>query len=286
MRPRPSIFLSLLLALTLAVTSCGDDDETVGTAGDEPADQGGGGFGPGEYQSIEVTENGETRPLVEGTVINLNVDETTVSLNAGCNHLSGPYTFEDDKLTVTNMGGTEMGCDPARYEQDQWLSEFLGSGPTVSSAGDGFVLDNGTTSMRFVDRESAEPSADLVGTTWEVTGFIDGEVASSLPAGLLKTPVVVFDPSGFVTGHDGCNGFGFGGPDAGPPTDGLAYVVEGSTLTFNGDPATDLMLCEIDVRAELFAALTGQATYEITGPNLTIVARDGQGATFTATGRR
>ena len=276
------LLLLLFGCAALVLGACGDDDEQVG-AGDDGPPSTGASFEPeGEYLSEEVTERGAVRPLVDGTRIALRFDGGVLGAHAGCNSLSGDYRLEGGVLRVGQMGGTEMGCDPERHDQDRWLMELLTAGPRLEPADDGFVLTSGDTVVRFVDREVADPDRPLVGTTWVVTGFIDGEVAMST-TGAGDPGQLVFEDNGLVTGHDGCNGFGYGSSPGEEP-EGLAYRVEGGSITFEGAAVTTDMACpdrQDDVE-RFHAVLAGTVEFEIEASSLTIMAPDGRGVTYTA----
>ena len=53
------------------------------------------------------------------------------------------------------MTQTEIGCDPPRHDQDEWLSGFLTSSPTVTLSGNELTLTKDTTTIELVDREVA-----------------------------------------------------------------------------------------------------------------------------------
>ncbi len=283
------------LLATLAIgfvvlAACGSDDEPV-TAGDDPTGDDPAGDvstfdieDPGEYRATEITEDGAPRPLVEGTTLTVRFENGEVSASAGCNHLGSMYEIGDGVLRIEGMAGTEMGCDPERHDQDAWIADLLSSGPTVEPTDDGFVLSTETTTVRFVDREIAEPDADLVGTTWIVNGFLDGETAmSSAPPreeGFLR-----FEENGFVTGHDGCNRFGFAegaAPDEAGSDLGLRYEVDGDRITLEGDTVQTLIDCDDEYVERFRAVLTGPVAYEIEASSLTLLVDDGRGVTLTA----
>lgn len=172
----------------------------------------GAALAPGEglpdgrtFLSESVTEQGEPRPLVAGTRIRLSFSGDTVRADAGCNLLSGTARMDGDRLVVTNLGGTEMGCDEPRMAQDDWLIEFLGGRPVLALDGDVLTLSDSRTVIRLSDRRIADPDRPLRGTRWEVDTLVDGAVASSLPAGV--SAYLTFTKGGQVTGYDGCNLF-------------------------------------------------------------------------------
>ena len=259
---RFGLVLAVVVAAVLA--GCGDDDEPVA------AGPGSTGIAdPSEWVSVAVTEDGADRPLVDDTRIDLRFADGQLGARAGCNHLFGDYALDGDTLEVGQMGGTEMGCPPELHDQDQWLTSFLTSAPAVEATADGFTLTSGATSIRFVDRETAEPDAELVGPTWEVTGFVDGETAMSTTAGS-GTASARFDADGVVHVDDGCNELTWG------------YEREGSTLRFTPGSGTDVG-CEADDQRRIRALFdAGSATVELEGQGMTLLAADGRGVTFSA----
>src|SRR5688500_5920022 len=102
--------LALILALAAA---CGSETATPGDGGGDPTpDQGIGG---------DYVSDGLPAPFGEGDVLRLSLADGTISFQATCNTMSGNATWDGGPLVVTNVGGTEMGCPGAGFEQDEWL---------------------------------------------------------------------------------------------------------------------------------------------------------------------
>ena len=273
MRRSSALLLLLLLGIlvALAAAACGGDDEAV-----DAGDGGGGGGGPldledpGDYLADDINEGGSPRVLVPGTEITIRFADGEVSANGGCNSIGGTYTVDGDVLRVDAVSMTEMGCDGPRHDQDEWLIGFLSATPRVAGAADGIVLTTDTTTMRLVDRSIARPDADLVSTTWVVTGFIEGDTASSTATDDAGASTLTFGADGRVQGDDGCNEFG------------ADYDVEGAMVRF-GTPESTQAGCDDEARAaSIRAVLDATVTYEIDGRNLTLMAPDGRGVTYTA----
>lgn len=237
-----------------------------------------------EFWSTSVIESGLERHVVDGTRIALRFDEGRVSASAGCNSMGGEYEIGNDgTLLVSQLAMTEIGCDVARHDQDQFVATLLTSSPTLSLNQDVLVLTSGDITVELIDRRVADPDRSIIGTEWMVTGFISGDVATSMA--LSERGNVVFSDESTMHGFDGCSDFtasvevsdgSIGGPvvgdgeiqfgpvDGGPgPGDGCGDA-EPYVATFNA----------------LFA--TGGASYTIDGPNLTLVNDDGNGVTFRA----
>ena len=262
----------LLLALVLATAACGR--ERLPQAGSaEPSD--GEPWGR-TFLSTTVTENGQPKQLVAGTRITLNfvADGHRLGAQAGCNQMGGPASFEGEHLVVDDMATTEMGCDPPRHAQDEWLARFLTSRPGWSRSGSTLTLDNGTTRIVLEDREVADPDRPLRGTKWMVDTIVEGDAASSVPAGVEAS--VIFEDGNRFGGNAGCNGMG-----------GNSVVNEGtSTITFS-EVITTKMACDDDrmrVERAVLATLDGDVTYRIDADVLRLDAPDGHGLRLRATG--
>lgn len=267
----------MLLALVL-IAACGDDDEPLATGDDPP-----GVALAAEYLSVEVTEDGNPRELVAGTQIRLTFGGDQIGASLGCNQLGGRYELDGDVLVVDELSMTEMGCDPPRHDQDQWFADLLTSRPTLAVAGDEVTVTSGTTVVVLRDREVADPDRELVGTTWEVTGFVDVDTAMSMaPPGAPGTLVLRED--GWVTGSDGCNSIGY--TQGGDPELGIRHRVDGDRITFEGDAVSTLVECAggEDYVERYRGVLQGTVTWSIDADRLTLTTAGGHGVTYRAAG--
>jgi heat shock protein HslJ len=260
----------LATAVLMSLVSCGAADGTGDSSGD-PADRGDpttGNAPPGvadrDWVSASVTEGGSERPLAPGTRIALSFPDGQVAASAGCNSFSGRAGWEGDTLVVTGMGGTEMGCDPDLMAQDEWLTGFLTSSPSVVVDGDSLTMTGGGTVVRFIDREVAIPDAELEGTTWVLdgigTGGADGAV-SSVPAGVTSTLTIDSDKLGV---QPGCN------------TGGGSVTVTDHTLDV-GPIFTTKMFCggaRSQVEQTVLSVLTGQVDYKLDESSLVLTKSD------------
>lgn len=233
MRPAATV-----LALALVLAGCGDGETSAADAGEDLTGR--------TFVSREVTGH----ELVAGTRVSIEFrDETTVRVNAGCNHLFGEIDVRRDRLDVSSMGGTEMGCDPERHRQDEWIAGLLGDAPTWELAGDTLTLTSGDVEVSLVDRAVADPDRPLEGTTWVLDGIVDGGSVSSVPTGVTGSLHVESERIGFRV----CN-------------EGSAELTIGEgELTIGGIEHTE-MACDkttMGVEAAVVATLTGRISYMI-----------------------
>jgi heat shock protein HslJ len=243
--------------LLLVVAGCGDE------GGSTPLTPVDGGPEGTTFVVTTVTEAGTPRPLVEGTEIRLRFDDGQLSITAGCNSMSGRYRLVDGTLTVESLATTEMGCDPARMDQDTWVAGLFAV-PVELSLGAEPSIVSGDTVLTLADREQVSPDKPLQGTKWLLdsigTGGPHGAV-SSVPAGVVA--YLTFE-DGSVSVYDGCNG------GSGP------VQVDGDRIDFE-DRVQTLRGCVDDRQAVANAVaevLTGETTYTIEEMSLRITRGD------------
>ena len=253
----------IVTAMLLLLAACGD--QTATTVDSD-------GLEGRTFLSEAVTESGEARPLVEGTRIVLEFgDDGRLSANAGCNHLFTDVSIGADVLETGMVGGTEMGCDQVRHEQDSWLSAFLESSPAWTLDGDRLTLTSGDTEIALLDRRVDDHDRPLEGTRLVVDTIITGDAASSMWAGTEGSAFLVID-GGRFTASSGCRDI-----------DG-AVEVSGDRLRFSDavqtDPACPPEL--VDVDDVMSAIVTGEVEYEIEAARLRLDHPDGVGLGFHA----
>ncbi|HUP82643.1 MAG TPA: META domain-containing protein [Candidatus Limnocylindria bacterium] len=213
------------------------------------------------FLSTNVAVGDAAYLLVDGTRIRLTFDGNRLSVTAGCNTIGGNYTLDGDQLHFSGASMTEMGCDPARMSQDDWLVDFLGSGLTFTLSGNDLTLSNGTTVVTLLDREVAEPDQPLTNLTWGLTTLINGDSASSVPAGLGSQ--ITFNDDGTFSANFGCN------------SGGGSYAIDGDAITFS-DVFMTKMACAGGAgqleQAVLFVLGSEAVTFAIDADQLSLMA--------------
>jgi len=217
---------------------------------------------------------GGVASLLSGTEITAVFGEDgTLSGNAGCNSYSTSYTLEGDAITINPaIAVTSMACaDQAVMEQEAAYLAALPNAATYTIQGDTLELHHVTGSL--IASYTAVAAAPLAGTTWQLTGYNNGQggVVSVNP----NTQVTaVFGEDGTLSGNAGCNSYS------------TSYTIEGSTLSINSAIASTMMACAEDVMQQetaFLAALPNATTFNVQGDSLEL--RDSNGAliaSFTA----
>lgn len=255
---RPAMSTWKRLAMTVAVAAvglaaCGGQDGGVIGGDGLPALAG------RTFLSADGASGGD-RALVPGTRITLAFDDDALRASAGCNTMGGPWALDGSTLVLSEMSVTEMGCDPERHAQDDWLWGVLGARPTVSIGSDSLTLTTDDTVIGLLDREVADPDRPLLGTKWQGESIIGGGTVYTAPAVADVSLVLVED--GTFSVSTGCNEGG-----------GRVEVGE-RTLTF-GELALTARACPgtIEVEAAVVAVLgAGEVGFAIEGSVLTLTA--------------
>lgn len=267
--PMKAIILGVLCGLVLG--ACGSD--------------GGGGLAAQiddrEFWSTRVVEDDVERRLVDGTRIRLRFDDgDRIGVSAGCNSMGGVYSLNGARLDVTDLAMTEMGCDPERHDQDNFVASLLGSSPTIVIADTELLLSNDRVTVTFIDESIANPDQQIAGTRWVVSGFIDADVAMSFA---IDTPAeLTFSDEANMSGFDGCAEFSgsveVSDGSTGGPVEGDGELQFGPVERNRSAPCATLEY--VGAFHRLFE--TGEASFTINGTQLTILNGEGVGTTFTA----
>ncbi len=284
MKKSPFLPLFPLLTLLLILAACGSASSVSVGNDDEPSNTPAAASATldGEYWSTFVTEDGEDKALVDGTRIQLDFADGSLGATAGCNSIGGDYTLsDDDVLQVVEMYMTEMGCPEELAGQDTFLVEFLSSAPVASIDGDTLTLSSASVTIELLERGLADPDLPIIGTEWEVTGFFDASVAMSMA--VEQPGWIRFIDDSTMEGFNGCGDFAMNvevndGSTGGALPDGVDGEFQfGSDIEPAGEDCASA-----DFASRMSAALRGQASYVIEGPNLTITSSDGTGITLRA----
>lgn len=252
--------VAVLMLLVLA--GCG----ARGAAQEEPAGQQQPDPLRGKtFLAMAVTESGKPRQLAPETELSVEfTDDGRLIARAGCNIMQGPVDTADGTLTVDGgLSMTEMGCDTARHDQDEFVAGVLSANPKWELTDGRLTIRTGTTVFDMA--AEAETTRDLQGTTWVLDTLVDGQTASSMPAGAPEV-TLVFDGTKVVA-ETHCNGYT------------AEYVIAGDTVTFTPGMST-MMACAPEImqgEKAVADALRDEVTYELTADRLTFTHPSGKG---------
>ncbi len=268
----------MAVVLALGAVACGDGDTAVDVSGaTTTTPQSTSPVGSADrlasrtWIATRISEDGAARPLVAGTQLTLTFDDGTAGGSAGCNSFGGDYHLDGDRLVVEEMSMTEMGCDPDRHTQDEWITGLLNTEPQWSVSGDELTITatgSGTeTVIVFVDEEVAIPDRPLVDTDWELITVISGTgpeaAASSVPAGAEVS--LRFAEDGTFEAELGCN------------SGGGSYELDGDVLRVV-ELGVEAALCsDVEVMAleeMVTELLTSEPHWEIDGDRLRLRTDD------------
>jgi heat shock protein HslJ len=253
----------------IAVAGAGLLVTTLAGCGHESG-AGGGSLKGRSYLSTAVTADGKPKELVADTRIRMQfTDDGRLIADAGCNSMGGKVSTTGGRLSVQDLAITDLGCDPPRHAQDDWLAELLQDEPAWKLQADRLSVTKGGTELVLQDRATAEPDKPLDGTKWLLETVIAGEMASQT-VGSERAHLTISGER--VTGSTGCND--------------LQGIVArtGDKLTF-GELSVTLKACTGDVAAveqAVLAALKGEVTYSIEANRLKLRTPDGNGIDLTS----
>jgi len=179
--------LAASTAVVLAVAGCG-------AGAGSPPDV------AGEWELVEFSRDGTVVPEPVGGRATLTLADGEVGGTSFCNSYSGTYRLEGDELSVSGLGGTELGCAPALMEAESAYLAALAAVEQVGTAEGYLMLSGGDTELTYRPMPQVPPS-DLTGTGWVLETLLDGDVASS-PSG--ARAVLELADDGTLTASTGC----------------------------------------------------------------------------------
>jgi heat shock protein HslJ len=242
----------VLLVLLLVLTACG---QKPGAAPDPLRGR--------TFLATGVTEDGRAREMT------LSVEFTgdgRLIARASCNTMQGDVDTSGGKLVFDGgLATTEIGCDQERHAEDAFVASVLGGEPTWELTGDTLTITSGGNRLDLAPREAVEPDAHLIGTTWELDTLVDGQVASSVPAG--APPVTLVFDGRTVVADTHCNGVRGD------------YTTDGDTISVELGPMTRMACAPEIMRGEnaVVDVLSGKVSYEIAADRLTLRHPSGKG---------
>ena len=153
----------------------------------------------GDWELVELWRNGAVQPAPMAARATLLVEDDGLRGTSFCNQYSGSYELDGDDLSITGLGGTEMGCEPDIMAAEATYLESLGAVDRAAMDEGFLVLTGPDLELRFRTLPPV-PTSDLVGTRWVLETLLDGEIASST----LAPAELELSDDGTLTGSTGC----------------------------------------------------------------------------------
>ncbi|MBK8987783.1 MAG: META domain-containing protein [Chloroflexi bacterium] len=185
--------------------------------------------------------------------------------SAGCNNYFTSYQVDGQTITIDpQIGSTMMACaDPVMQQETAYLAA-LSTATAWQISGSTLTLTDAAGAPLAVF--TAVIPTSLTGTTWQLTGFNNGQDAVVSPvAG--STITAVFGEDGALSGSAGCNNYN------------TSFTTDGGSISIAGSIATTTILCAEDLMQQetaYLAALPVATTYAIQGDSLEL--RNANGA--------
>jgi heat shock protein HslJ len=220
----------------------------------------------GEWELVEFSQDGSGVPDPVDGRATLTVADGELSGTSFCNSYSGSYRLDGDALSVSGLGGTEMGCAPELMDAEAAYLAALGAVDQAGNADGYLVLSGGDVELRFRPLPEV-PASDLEDTRWILETLLDGEVASSttgLPA------VLELAGDGTLSASTGCRELTG------------SWSLEGDVVRVTGvEPGSES--CDPDVTAQdeqVDAVLSHDFQVAVAEDSLTVTGADGKGLVY------
>jgi len=125
------------LVALVGVAGCGDDEDDDAVSASDL-----------DGRAFLATET-EGFTMAAGSEITISFTEDMLSVETGCNNVTGSYTIENDVLTPGELAQTLIACDAELTAQEQWINDLLGSNPSIELDGNELELSSGENSIAF-----------------------------------------------------------------------------------------------------------------------------------------
>jgi len=220
----------------------------------------------GEWELVQFSRDGSVVPAPVGGRATLAVADGELTGSSFCNTFSGTYRLDGDELSVSDLGGTEIGCTPELMDAEAAYLSAL-EGADQAAVTDGYlVLSGDDAGLRF-RRMPEVPASDLAGTRWVLETLLEGEVASSTTG---SPAVLELADDGTLTASTGCRELS------------ARWSLEGDVVRVSDVvPATDDCDAEAATQDEqVTAVLSADFRAAVTEDSLTLTGADGRGLVY------
>jgi len=273
--------LPILAAGALVIAGCGSDDPPANDAAADPGTDADVTL-PTPAAPVDTVDGAWV--LTSGTVddtdlallddwqVTLVVEWGEVGGTAACNGYGGFVDVGDGTFTVTQLGWTEMGCEPAVMDLEQAYLAAL-SDTTSFEFVDGVLTLTGPDAELVFAAQAPVADSEIVGTAWVLDTVIDGDAASN--SAMMGLATLTLHDDGTLSGSTSCR-----------VLQG-EWITSGTEIVFTSFSAVDdpnAGVCAPESQTLdgfIVGVLEGGFTVEVEGPRMTLMAAGGEGLSYT-----
>jgi heat shock protein HslJ len=220
----------------------------------------------GSWVLTAATGPGGAIRLFDDHRVTLTVQGDEIGGTSACNQYFGQISFAGNAVRITNIGGTEMACEPDVMETESAYAAALLAVTRWGRDGDVLRLAGEGVDLRFTLLPPVQDE-EIVGTTWVLDSLIQGDAVSSV----LGEATLVLAADGTFSGSTGCRQLSG------------TYVINGDEIEFaelaaNGNCPAELQRQD----ALVIDVLEGGFSTSVNGPSLTLTDNAGQGLGYRA----
>jgi heat shock protein HslJ len=239
--------------VVLAVAGCG-------AAAGSPPDV------TGKWELVEFSRDGTVVPEPAGGRATLTATGGDLGGTSFCNSYSGTYRLDGEELSVSGLGGTEMGCAPELMDAEAAYLAALADVERAATTDGYLVLSGGDAELRYRPMPEVPPS-DLNGTAWVLETLLEGDIASSTSGG---RAVLQLGGDGRFTASTGCRELTG------------RWSLDGDVVRVTGaEPARATCDPEVEAQDEQVTALLSRDfQVAVSGDSLTVSGADGLGLVY------
>jgi heat shock protein HslJ len=135
----------LIVLIALPVAACGGSDDSAGGSGSGATD------GAGESSQVSTQESLDGRSftateargadITPKSTLTVSFEGKRVSVDAGCNSISGNYSIEENGEIQSFMITTMLGCPPGEQDLEVFATELFRQGAIATQSGDTLELE-------------------------------------------------------------------------------------------------------------------------------------------------